>query len=156
MADEVDYVEIRLEDGCRIRVRAVIADRIRGVDADGDLVVPLGTDEAPSATTTAPSTSLRSRPAATPAEKAPNPAPGWCAAPATAKSPSSTASLNYQQLLWPGGRVRRGVPDEVTEAVVAVTSPAGRFVIAPAAVCALVPAFVCGTACRSCQPGGPQ
>ncbi|WP_053734153.1 hypothetical protein [Nocardia sp. NRRL S-836] len=30
-----------LEDGRRLRIRSVIADRVRGVDADGDLLIPL-------------------------------------------------------------------------------------------------------------------
>jgi hypothetical protein len=40
-ASPADAVELVLEDGRRLRVRAIIADRVRGVDADGDLLVPL-------------------------------------------------------------------------------------------------------------------
>jgi len=47
MPNEPALVEITLEDGSCIQVRAVIADRVRGIDADGDPVVPLGTPEAP-------------------------------------------------------------------------------------------------------------
>src|ERR1043165_1046986 len=40
-ANPADTVDVVLEDGRRLRVRLVIADRVRGVDADGDLLVPL-------------------------------------------------------------------------------------------------------------------
>jgi hypothetical protein len=40
-ASSAHAVDVVLEDGRRLRVRAVIADRVRGVDADGDLLVPL-------------------------------------------------------------------------------------------------------------------
>ena len=47
MANEPALVEITLRDGRRIRVRELIADQVRGVDADGDLVVGLGTPDSP-------------------------------------------------------------------------------------------------------------
>lgn len=40
-ASSADVVAVVLEDGRRLRVRSVIADRVRGVDVDGDLLVPL-------------------------------------------------------------------------------------------------------------------
>lgn len=39
--DPADTVDIVLADGRTRRVRAVIADRVRGLDSEGDLVVPL-------------------------------------------------------------------------------------------------------------------
>ncbi len=40
--DPADAVELTLADGRRIRVPALIADRVRGIDAEGDLLIPLG------------------------------------------------------------------------------------------------------------------
>lgn len=45
--DPDDAVELTLTDGRRIRVHPVIADRVRGVDADGDLLIPLGEADTP-------------------------------------------------------------------------------------------------------------
>ncbi|GAB3162049.1 hypothetical protein GCM10027258_80280 [Amycolatopsis stemonae] len=42
-----DTVEITLADGQHVTVHAVIAGRVRGIDADGDLLVPLGDTENP-------------------------------------------------------------------------------------------------------------
>lgn len=40
--DPADVVDIALADGRHVQVHSLIADRVRGVDADGDLLVPLG------------------------------------------------------------------------------------------------------------------
>jgi hypothetical protein len=40
--DPADVVDIALADGRHLTVHAVFADRVRGVDSDGDLLVPLG------------------------------------------------------------------------------------------------------------------
>ncbi|MEV0682168.1 hypothetical protein AB0I60_37195 [Actinosynnema sp. NPDC050436] len=40
--DPADTVELLFADGRRIAVHATIAGRIQGLDADGDLLVPLG------------------------------------------------------------------------------------------------------------------
>ncbi|WP_394622336.1 hypothetical protein JNUCC0626_50235 (plasmid) [Lentzea sp. JNUCC 0626] len=45
-ASPADAVDVVLEDGRHLRVRPVLADRVRGIDTDGDLLVPL-TDPAP-------------------------------------------------------------------------------------------------------------
>lgn len=42
-----DTVDIALVDGRHLKVHAVIADRVRGIDADGDLLVPLGDTDHP-------------------------------------------------------------------------------------------------------------
>ena len=47
VAGKTGFVEVALEDGRRIQVLAADADRIRGVDADGDVVMPLGTPGSP-------------------------------------------------------------------------------------------------------------
>jgi hypothetical protein len=47
MTGQTDRVEITLADGRRIHVRVAVAARVRGVDADGDAVVPLGTPDMP-------------------------------------------------------------------------------------------------------------
>jgi hypothetical protein len=39
--DAVDVVDVVLVDGRHLQVRAEIANGVRGVDADGDLLVPL-------------------------------------------------------------------------------------------------------------------
>lgn len=40
--DPADVVDITLTDGRHLQVHTVIADRVRGIDADGDLLIPLG------------------------------------------------------------------------------------------------------------------
>ena len=45
--DPADAVELTLADGRRIHVRPVIADRVRGIDAEGDLLIPLGEPDNP-------------------------------------------------------------------------------------------------------------
>jgi hypothetical protein len=42
-----DVVDIALVDGRRRQVHTRIAERIRGVDADGDLLIPLGDPDRP-------------------------------------------------------------------------------------------------------------
>lgn len=42
-----DVVDIALADGRHRTVHTVFADRVRGVDADGDVLVPLGDSEHP-------------------------------------------------------------------------------------------------------------
>jgi hypothetical protein len=90
MPNEPALVEITLEDGSCILVRAVIADRVRGIDADGDPVVPLGTAEAPIRREDGAEYLYPLTPCCQASGKAPNPALGWSVAPATAKSTSST------------------------------------------------------------------
>lgn len=41
MTQEPELVEITLEDGRRLHVRPALAGQLRGIDLDGDLVVPL-------------------------------------------------------------------------------------------------------------------
>lgn len=45
--ESFDIVDLTLVDGRRVTVRGAIAARVRGIDADGDPVVPLGTPEFP-------------------------------------------------------------------------------------------------------------
>lgn len=42
-----DAADITLADGRRVTIRAAIAARVRGIDIDGDVVVPLGTPDSP-------------------------------------------------------------------------------------------------------------
>lgn len=45
--DPTSTVELMLEDGRRVHAHRMIADRVRGIDADGDLVLPLGEPGSP-------------------------------------------------------------------------------------------------------------
>lgn len=47
MADDPETVDIELEDGTIVTAPRAIAHLVRGVDADDDLVVPLGTPDQP-------------------------------------------------------------------------------------------------------------
>ncbi|GAA2679018.1 MULTISPECIES: hypothetical protein [Actinosynnema] len=45
--NSADPVELTFVDGRRIAVHTRVADRVRGIDADGDLLVPLGEPDNP-------------------------------------------------------------------------------------------------------------